>query len=233
MSGSTETSDRGDAKPGPRCGTCNAVLSPWEPLDGCACVGPKRRSHAEVLYAIAASTGGPLRVRDFVRLADAQFSHVISVSSAHVTLMDHRFCWAGQGLYSLYRHGPLPGPRSLEPAARMVLTAAAAPMTLDAVDYCLRQLGYRYNPLSLRQAVNRSTVIRWRIDGLYDHPRGEAAERQLRQIVPIVPPRALSAWITVRDRLAADIETALSRRAALLDQNVAGATRFGLTWSDR
>lgn len=34
---------------------------------------------------------------------------------ANTTLAtDRRFCWAGQGIYGLYRHGPLPGPRNLE-----------------------------------------------------------------------------------------------------------------------
>ncbi|MDZ5661399.1 hypothetical protein SFC79_06435 [Nocardioides sp. S-58] len=170
-------------------------------------------------------------MRDFARLAEAQFGHPLSLATANVTLMDRRFCWAGQSTYGLYRHGPLPGPRALEPAARIVLTAAGAPMTLDAIDYCLKQLGYRYSYGSLRNAISRSAVIRSRLDGLHEHPLGEAAERQLRQEVPVVPPRERAAWIQLRGRIAAHVERALARRAALLDQRYS-ANRFGLNWTE-
>ena len=143
-------------EPETRRDQCFAILSPWEPADRCGCAGPRRPSHPEVLYAVAASVPGPLRVQDFVRLADSQHEHRITRASANFTLADPRFCWAGQGTYGLYRHGPLPGPRSLEPAARLVLTAAGRPMTMEAIDYCLKALGYRYNSGSLRNAVNRS-----------------------------------------------------------------------------
>jgi hypothetical protein len=184
-----------------------------------------------VLYAVAASVPGPLRVQDFVRLADSQYGHRITQSSANVTLADPRFCWAGQGTYGLYRHGPLPGPRSLEPAARLVLTAADRPMTIAAIDYCLKALGYRYNSGSLRNAVNRSLAIKYRwTDGLYDHPRGEAAERQLRRQTKVVPPRHRAAWESLRGRLARSIEDALSTRAARL-RDLENPDRFGLNWS--
>lgn len=206
------------------------MLSPWERPGRCGCTGPRGTSHAEVLYSVAATSPGPLRVRDFVRLADAQFDHRLSAATANVTLMDFRFCWAGQGTYGLYRHGPLPGPRSLEPAARILLTAAAHPMTLQAMDYCLRQLSYRYNSASLRNAVNRSHFIRWRMDGLYEHPHGEAAERRLRGEVRVVPQRERAAWIQLRDRIAVRVEEALARRVALLERSL-DASRFGLDWT--
>ena len=214
----------------PHCEDCQAPLSAWERRGRCGCRGPRSPSHVEVLYAVAATSPGPLRVRDFVRLAEAQFGHRLSLASANVTLMDRRFCWAGQSTYGLYRHGPLPGPRSLEPAARLVLTVAAAPMTLDAMDYCLKQLGYRYSYGSLKNAVNRSASIRARIDGLHEHPQGEAAERQLRQEVLVVPPRERAAWIQLRSRLAVRLEAALTRRAALVARSL-DVDRFGLDWT--
>lgn len=218
-------------EPATRCDRCSAILSPWEPADRCGCAGPRRPSHPEVLYAVAASVPGPLRVQDFVRLADSQYDHRITHASANVTLADPRFCWAGQGTYGLYRHGPLPGPRSLEPAARLVLTAAGRPVTMEAIDYCLKALGYRYNSGSLRNAVNRSFTITYRwADGLYDHPRGEAAELQLRREIRVVPPRHRAAWEALRERLGRNIETALSTRAARL-RNLDNPDRFGLNWS--
>jgi hypothetical protein len=184
-----------------------------------------------VLYAVAASAPGPLRVQDFVRLADSQYGHRITAASANVTLTDPRFCWAGQGIYGLYRHGPLPGPRSLEPAARLVLTAAGHPMTMETIDYCLKALGYRYNSGSLRNAVSRSYKIKYRwVDGLYDHPRGEAAERELRGEIRVVPPRHRAAWEFLRDRLACSIEDALGIRTARL-RDLENPERFGLNWS--
>lgn len=217
--------------PETRCDRCSAILSPWEPADRCGCAGPRRPSHPEVLYAVAASVPGPLRVQDFVRLADSQYGHRITRASANVTLADPRFCWAGQGTYGLYRHGPLPGPRSLEPAARLVLTAAGRPMTMEAIDYCLKALGYRYNSGSLRNAVNRSFTIKYRwADGLYDHPRGEAAELQLRHETRVVPPRHRAAWESLRERLARNIEDALKTRAARL-RDLENPDRFGLNWS--
>jgi hypothetical protein len=217
--------------PETRCYRCSAILSPWEPADRCGCAGPRRLSHPEVLYAVATSVSGPLRVQDFVRLADSQYEHRITHASANVTLTDPRFCWAGQGTYGLYRHGPLPGPRSLEPAARLVLTAAGRPMTMEAIDYCLKALGYRYNSGSLRNAVNRSLTINYRwADGLYDHPRGEAAELQLRRETRVVPPRQRAAWESLREHLARNIEDALSTRAARL-RDLENPDRFGLNWS--
>jgi hypothetical protein len=184
-----------------------------------------------VLYAVAASVSGPLRVQDFVRLSDSQFGHWITRASANATLADPRFCWAGQGTYGLYRHGPLPGPRSLEPAARIVLTAAGGPMTMEAIDYCLKAIGYRYNSASLRNAINRSYSIKYRLaDGLFDHPRGEAAELQLRGETRVVPPRHRSAWEALRDRLARRIENAMANRAARL-RDLESPNRFGLNWS--
>lgn len=214
------------------CERCAAILSPWERVDRCGCTGPRRFSHPEVLYAVAATTPGPLRVEDFVRLADSQYGHQITRASASATLVDPRFCWAGQGIYGLYRHGPLPGPRSLEPAARLVLIAAGRPMTMATIDYCLKALGYRYNTGSLRNAVSASYNITYRWgDGLYDHPRGEAAELKLRRDIRVVPPRRRAAWETIRSRLAHSIEDALTVRASRL-RDLENPDRFGLNWSE-
>jgi len=54
-----------------------------------------------------------------------------------------------------YRHGPLPGPRSLGAATRLTLLAIDSPLALDVVDFCLKRFGYRCNISSLRNAVNQ------------------------------------------------------------------------------
>lgn len=213
-----------------RCKRCKALLSPWEQPERCACSGPLRRSHPEVLYAVASGIQGPLRVSDYVRLADSQFGYEIGRGSANATLSaDRRFCWAGQGIYGLYRHGPLPGPRSLEHATRIIVAVNGA-MTIDAINYCLKGIGYRYNPASLRNAINRSTAITIRNDGLCHHPRGEAAELQLRTDLVIVPPRRRTEWNTIRDHLKDRITSLMTERTDRL-RDLADPTRFGLNWS--
>lgn len=214
----------------PRCPHCKAPLSFWEPVDRCGCRGPLRGSHPEVLYAVAASVPGPLHVRDYVRLADAMFDHPVSQASANATLSaDPRFCWAGQGIYALYRHGPLPGPRSLEPAARLILCSAPTALTLDAIDFCLKSLHYRYNPASLSNAVGRSGNIRWQADGRFDHLRGEAAQRNLRADIGMVPPRRRADWEALHDRLRRQVSRSLRDRSRRL-RDLDDPTRFGLVW---
>ena len=213
------------------CVRCNALLSPWEQRDTCACAGPLRRSNPEILYAVASSVNDPLRVSDYVRLADSQFGYKIGIGSANTTLAsDRRFCWAGQGIYGLYRHGPLPGPRSLEAAARLLLTVNGA-MTVSAIDYCLKATGYRYNPASLRNSIRTSAAITVRRDGLCHHPQGEAAELHLRNELAIVPPRHRTAWNSMRDYSKDRVDEFLEERAARL-RDLEDPTRFGLNWSN-
>lgn len=212
------------------CVRCKALLSPWEQRDTCACAGPLRRSNPEILYAVASSVDNPLRVSDYVRLADSQFGYDIGSGSANTTLAaDRRFCWAGQGIYGLFRHGPLPGPRSLEDAARLLLTVNGA-MTISAVDYCLKAIGYRYNSASLRNAIRSSAAITVRRDGLCHHPQGEAAELQLRTELAIVPPRHRAAWNTMRDHSKKRFDGFKEERDARL-RDLEDPTRFGLNWS--
>lgn len=213
------------------CARCGAVLAAWEHA-GCACTGPKWRVNREVLYAIACNAKETLHARDFVR--NAQRDHATSLDSATAVATlagDPRFCWAGKGLYGLYRHGPLPGPRNLEQAARIVLVTSGAPLTQEAVDFCLKQFGYRYNLASLRNAVARSSHISWDRYGIWDHSRTEAAELELRSQVPIVPQRQRAAWINLRQATANQVHTAIVDRNARL-VSLTNPMRFGMNWED-
>ncbi|MFE3760642.1 hypothetical protein ACFXPI_02600 [Streptomyces sp. NPDC059104] len=211
------------------CRHCSAELAAWE-RSRCGCGGPLGGSQAETLYAVACSLGGPVHVRDLVRLAWHDHGHAIAETSAKVAVAsDRRFCWSGAGVYALYRHGPLPGPRNLEHAGRVVLTTAGGPLTVDALDYCLKALGYRYNPASLRNAVRQSRRITLLPDGRWWHPAGEEAERTLLREVPVVPRRGFREWVELRDALAVKVATALSEREARL-RTLAEPDRFGLDW---
>ncbi|MFD2688626.1 hypothetical protein ACFS5L_27865 [Streptomyces phyllanthi] len=184
------------------------------------------------MYAIACSVPSPLHVRDFVRLAHRDYGRKIGTASANAVLSpDRRFCWAGQGTYALYRHGLLPGPRNLEGASRLVLLAVSEPMTVDALDYCLKQLGYRYNVASLKNAVRSSKWITWQPDGRWAHTVGEAAEAELRREIPVVPDSQHAAWTGLRDVLARDVRGFIAQRSQRL-RSLGSPHRFGLNWDE-
>lgn len=213
------------------CRLCGSPLAPWE-KGRCGCGGPRRTGNAEIMYAIACSVRAPVHVLDFVRLAERDYGRKLGRSTANAVLSpDRRFCWAGSGLYALYRHGPLPGPRNLEEASRLVLIAAGRPLTIDAMDYCLKQLGYRYNVGSLRNAISRSSVIHWQQDGQWAHARGDDVERELRRQIPVVPDRQQDAWTVMRDALARRIRELIAQRTERL-RDLGNLNRFGLDWSE-
>jgi hypothetical protein len=168
-------------------------------VDGCSCAGPKVHTNREILYALAALSP------------------------------DRRFCWAGKGLYGLYRHGPLPGPRNLEEVARVVLVAAGEALNYEVVDFCLKQLGYRYSIASLRNSVSRSATISWDWYGTWNHPRGADAEFTLRVQIPVVPLLQEAAWEWIRKRTAQQIAGSIAQRAERL-RALADPNRFGMNW---
>ena len=146
-----------------------------------------------------------------------------------VLATDPRFCWGGPGIYGLYRHGLIPGPRSLEQAARVVLVAAGHSLPHELLDYCLKQMGYRFNSASLRNAVAQSPhVVRDR-DGAWDHRRSDEAERELRSQIRLVPERQRAAWIALRDAVDVRIRTVIAKREALV-WTVTDRARFGMNW---
>jgi len=211
------------------CDRCGAILSDWE-QGRCACKGPSNETNREVLYAVACAADEPLHIRDYVRAAERDFGvHMSSPTATAVLSPDRRFCWASKGVYGLYRHGPLPGPRTLEQATRIVLVAAGRPLNYEVVDFCLKRLGYRYNIASLRNGVYRSRRITWDWYGTWDHPRGSGAEKTIAAEIPVVPPRNLGAWTRVRDNTARRVEAAIAERTELL-QALADPDRFGMNW---
>ena len=214
-----------------KCQRCRASLAAWE-RGTCSCTGARSSTNRDVLYAVACSASGPLYARDFVRIAETDFGARLDVTTALATLApDWRFCWAGQGLYGLYRHGLLPGPRKLEEAARVLLVAAGRSMDSTTADYCLKRFGYRYNVASLRNAVSRSQRISRDWYGHWDHPRGEVAERALRTEIQVVPPRHRADWIQLRDATTRRIKHAMAERAARL-KALAAPSVFGMNWED-
>ncbi|MFF2702018.1 hypothetical protein ACFVUQ_27110 [Streptomyces cyaneofuscatus] len=121
---------------------------------------------ADLLYTVACGIREPAHFSGLVEEVRTQFGLRVEDASARSALSnDRRFCWAGFGRYALYRHGPLPGPRTLVDTVRLTLLLAGRPLGVEALDLWLRRKGYQYNVGSLRNAVRRDAYVRCRPDG--------------------------------------------------------------------
>ena len=201
----------------PTCAACEAPLSEWEP-NPCACLCLTPKNNADVMYAVACSVGAPVHVRDYVRLAYVDFTRRIDKATANAVIApDPRFCWAGKGLYGLFRHGPLPGPRNLEEAARLLLCASNRQLTMGAIEYTLKSIGYRFTGASLSNAVSRSPVIdlHWH-DGHFQVQRTPDAECELLRSIPVLPAGRDSGWQALREHIEDLVEHAVLDRAERL-----------------
>lgn len=199
------------------CDACEATLSTWEP-NPCACVMNRPHNNTDITYFIATAATTPLHLRDYVRLAEVDFSRVMSQATANATIAPRpQFCWAGKGLYGLFRHGPLPGPRNLEEAARLLLTASESSLTLEAIEFCLKKLSYRFTSASLYNAINRSPTIEWNWhDGHFRVPPATQRDSHLLRDIPVLPHKNRDQWAAVKDLIAAGVKTALEERATRL-----------------
>lgn len=216
-----------------RCGKCRSLLGPWEQFDsGCACRGPASDIHRDTLYAVACTAETPLPVHDFLRLAEQDYGVVMNQSTSYAVLApDPRFCWAGPGTYGLYRHGILPGPRNLEQTARLVLTATGN-LHMEAVDFVLKQFGYRFSFGSLRNAVGRSDTILWDRHW-WSHPTGERAGRLLRRDIRVVPPRQKAEFDEIIGRLNRQARKHLATRESRLSSISSTASALlAVDWGD-
>jgi hypothetical protein len=103
----------------------------------------------------------PSEYMTFVRLVTPHYNGNAANSINVAISQDKRFCWAGQGLYGLARHGTIPGARSLAEAAYVVLMAAPHELHLEEVDFLLKQLNYRFNQDSLFYHLRGYGSNRW------------------------------------------------------------------------
>jgi hypothetical protein len=110
-----------------------------------------------------------------------------------------------------------------------MLIAAERPLTLEALDFCLKQFGYRFGIAGLRNALQRSYNMTRTNAGEYRCTRGVQAEYELRSELLIVPARQRQEWEELKASLARRINKALSLRSQRLA--TALETSFhGINW---
>lgn len=105
---------------------------------------------------------GPLSIYDIQRGIRREFGKELLRRSLAVSLsVDLRFCWAGKGLYGLYRHKLVPGPRNLVGIAKFFLYAYGDAMAIQQLSFVMKYVGYRYQDQSLVNALTYEPAVQW------------------------------------------------------------------------
>jgi hypothetical protein len=132
------------------------------------CQSVSSRTIAERALRVLEEADQALPYWDIGRLLRASGCDIYEPSLKTQLATDRRFCWAGRGIYGLFRHGFLPSVRDLARVGGTYLHAAGRPLTVTELDFILKFVGYRYQELSLRNALWRGAGL-----GIY---RSESAE---------------------------------------------------------
>jgi hypothetical protein len=148
------------------CIRCEAVLSPWEGSICLTCkdriVAPRNLASADAAVRVLEREERPIRVYDIARAIYRDLGRRTPVSTLQLVLSrDLRFCWAGKGLYGLYRHRLFPGPRNLAGLAQFLLFASGSAIHPEQLAFVMKFLGYRFQDQSLRTALMRESAVEW------------------------------------------------------------------------
>ena len=164
------------------CGVCGAELGPWEGRRCISCAAPPQEHNAGnsgAALLVLERAHGPLSVYDISRGIRRELNLDVPLPLLNVALAsDYRFCWAGRGLYGLYRHGLFPGPRNLTGVARLFLYAYGRPLSVDALRFAMQQAGYRLHRQSLYGVLERDRLVGWTSKG-YRISNESTVKRQL------------------------------------------------------
>lgn len=142
----------------PTCPVCGAELGPWE---GARCLHHDPDavwSIADQAVMVLEQEPGPLYLHDLQRGIErdaGRSTYWGSVSS--VVGADRRFCWSGKGMYALFRHGRVPGVRTLAEVSAFVLVAADQPLSAEEIGFLLSWSGYRFQQTSIEAALGRES----------------------------------------------------------------------------
>jgi len=122
--------------------------------------------------------------------------------------LDRRCCWAGRGLYGLWRHGLVPGPRKSRDVARLVLHAHEKPLEAEEITFALRHLGYRFVPSTLPRILNATVTIKLDGYGAYRVSRSPVDTMHLRTDISL----GIEEFRVVRRQLQRHTRAALRER---------------------
>lgn len=197
------------------CSHCQADLGPWE---GTPCPilrvaqGDKLGVPDLAVLALERSPT-PLTVYDIARTIRRELDVGVNQSTVQVMIsQDARFCWAGKGVYGLYRHGLIPGPRKLAGIAKVFLYSHGCPLEPELLEFIMKYAGYKFQSASLAAAVAYDPDIWWtQVDGrwCYDTARTQAAARELRRLGVAA---RVADFEAVTVRCAAEIAKAIQER---------------------
>jgi len=143
------------------------------------------------IVAVLEQADSPLATWDIAREAKRRFGRSIWWEYA---AYDYRLCWAGRRLWGLYRHGLLPGVRTVSKAAA-VYVHASGPIETKALYFLMRRVGYRISPNTLTAVLSYEPwIIR---SGWLNYPRDKkTVRREMRSEL------ALARRLTLSDVLA-------------------------------
>lgn len=146
-----------------QCLGCHATIGPTESR---SCPTHRRETsdvdltHADYAVLALEASEVPLSVYDIGRYLQSTFGWQPSQQSLNSTVaQDQRCCWAGPGVYGLWRHGLFPGPRRLVDVARVLLLARSSGLTLDELVFALRYRNYQFQPATLRRAIAHMPAV--------------------------------------------------------------------------
>jgi len=143
-----------------RCPHCGADLAPSEGRSCLGCSERTLRSVADRAVRALESAPHPLAHWDIKRLIDQDGRGEVNEGTLKVQLAgDPRTCWAGPGVYGLYRHGLLPGIRDLGRVGATIVYLAQEPLDLPVLAFTMRAMGYRFHEGSLRGAMRRASSL--------------------------------------------------------------------------
>jgi hypothetical protein len=162
------------------CLGCQAAIGPTEQRE-CPTYRQGRGgqlTNGDMAVFVLEASEEPLTLYDIHRGIQRGFNWAPERNSLNATVaLDRRSCWAGRGLYGLWRHGLVPGPRKLADVARLVLYCHDQPLSLDELAFTLRHLGYRFHQASLHRVLTTTPTIKRQGWAAYSLNGSPAADR--------------------------------------------------------
>jgi hypothetical protein len=149
----------------PSCPRCRQPLSAWEAGACLTCfqrTPAGRVTTADAAVRVLEREERPIRIYDIARAMERDLDVSVALASVQVALSrDPRVCWGGKGIYGLFRHGLIPGPRNLAGVALFLLLASEASVPVERLAFVMKWRGYRFQDNSLQIALSYEDQVMW------------------------------------------------------------------------